>query len=277
MKVGITAILMLSIMLVIGGLGGTSLALAQKPQAKQKAAGYYCVMDPGVKSNKPGTCPKCGMDLRPVENESDSSSPDGGATSANAEAAGSDIKLQIPDVTIYDQDGNKLRFYTDLVKDKTVAINFIFTTCTTICPPLAATFRRVQQEMGERVGRDVRLISISVDPVTDVPERLKAFAAKFKAGPGWTFVTGNKYEIDLLLKSLGAAVSDKNDHTPMVLVGNASAGYWTRTYGLAPASVLVKVITDAARKTGADASVDRALPQRSLRDRHGESSLHNGR
>ncbi|MEK6409149.1 MAG: SCO family protein, partial [Acidobacteriota bacterium] len=134
------------------------------------------------------------------------------------------------------------------------AINFIFTTCTTICPPLAATFRRVQQEMGDRVGRDVILISISVDPVIDVPERLKAFAAKFKAGPGWIFVTGNKHEIDLVLKALGAAVSDKTDHTPMVLVGKEAAGYWTRTYGLAPASVLVKVITDAASKSGASAS-----------------------
>jgi len=271
MKGRITATLTLSIVLVIGGLGGTSLALAQKPQAKQKPAGYYCLMDPDVKSNKPGTCPKCGMNLRPIENERDSTSPDGGVTGANAEPAGSDIKIQIPDVTIYDQDGKKLKFFTDLVKDKTVAINFIFTTCTTICPPLAATFRRVQQEMGDRVGRDVRLISISVDPVIDVPERMKAFAAKFKAGPGWTFVTGSKLEIDLLLKALGAAVSDKNGHTPMVLVGNQSAGYWTRTYGLAPASVLVKVITDAAAKSGAGASVDQALPQRTLRDRHGES------
>lgn len=254
MKGRITATLMLSIMLVIGGLAGTSLALAQKPQAKQKSAGYYCVMDPDVKSNKPGKCPKCGMDLRPTKNDSDSTPPDNSSPISNDAEPGSDIKLKIPDVTVYDQDGKKLKFFTDMVKDKTVAINFIFTTCTTICPPLAATFRRVQQEMGERVGRDVGLISISVDPVTDVPERLKAFAAKFKAGPGWTFVTGNKHEIDLLLKALGAAVSDKNDHTPMVLVGNESAGYWTRTYGLAPASVLVKVITDAASKSGASAS-----------------------
>lgn len=254
MKGRITATLMLSIVLVIGGLGSTSLALAQKPQAKQKAASYSCVMDPSVKSNKPGKCPKCGMELRPTKNESESNPPDNGSPTSNDAEPGSDIKLQIPDVTVYDQDGKKLKFFTDIVKDKTVAINFIFTTCTTICPPLAATFRRVQQEMGDRVGRDVILISISVDPVIDVPERLKAFAAKFKAGPGWIFVTGNKHEIDLVLKALGAAVSDKTDHTPMVLVGKEAAGYWTRTYGLAPASVLVKVITDAASKSGASAS-----------------------
>src|SRR6185295_9494228 len=86
--------------------------------------------------------------------------------------------LRIPDTVVYDQDGKKLHFYTDLVKGKTVAINFIFTTCATICPPLTATFRKVQQELGGRKGSDVQLISISVDPVTDVPERLKAFSAK---------------------------------------------------------------------------------------------------
>lgn len=249
MKGSFTATVMISIMLVIGGLGSTGLALAQDHQAKQKSAGYYCVMDPGVKANKPGRCPRCGMNLRLIENATDSTATDGSANRGDAEDAGSNIKLQIPDVTVYDQDGKKLRFFTDLLKEKTVAINFLFTTCTTICPPLAATFRRVQQEMGERVGRDIRLISISVDPVIDTPERLKAFGAKFKAGPGWTFVTGNKRDIDLLLKAFGAAVADKNDHTPMVLVGNESAGYWTRTYGLAPVSVLLKVITDAASKS----------------------------
>jgi cytochrome oxidase Cu insertion factor (SCO1/SenC/PrrC family) len=204
-------------------------------------------MDPEVKSKKPGSCPKCGMTLMAASDEAPKKTDDNAATDKDDRAAlGS-----IPDVSVYDQDGRKLRFYTDLVKGKTVAINFIFTTCTTICPPLAATFRRVQVELGDRSEREVRLISISVDPVTDVPQRLKAFSAKFKAGPGWTFVTGSKPDIDVLLKALGAAVADKNDHTPMVLVGNDAAGYWTRTYGLAPTATLVRVITEAASKSSA--------------------------
>ncbi len=148
----------------------------------------------------------------------------------------------------------KLDFYRDLVKGKTVAINFIFTTCTTVCPPLSATFRRVQQELGARVGGEVNLISVSVDPTTDTPERLKSFAGKFKAGPGWTFVTGGKPEIDALLRALGAGVSDKNDHTPMILVGNDAAGSWTRTYGLAPPSTIVKVINEASAAKGIGAA-----------------------
>lgn len=241
-----------------------SVATAQQkrtPAAKKKAAAaavYSCPMDPEVKANKPGRCPKCGMNLRLVKDTPaahEGHTPATPATPTETPAKGTTTtvapnSLKIPDTVVYNQHGRKLNFYTDLVRGKTVAINFIFTTCTTICPPLTATFRKVQQELGERVGRDIELISISVDPTTDVPERLKEFSAKFKVAPGWTFVTGSKPEIDQLLSALGAGVGDKNDHTPMLLIGNDAAGYWTRTYGLAPASTLVKVVTEAASKSG---------------------------
>jgi cytochrome oxidase Cu insertion factor (SCO1/SenC/PrrC family) len=155
-----------------------------------------------------------------------------------------ETKMVIPDVAVLDQDGRPLHFYTDLIKGKTVAINFIFTNCTTICPPLAATFARLQKEMGEKVGKDVHLISISVDPVTDTPQRLKAWGAKFKAGPGWTFVTGEKQEMDKLLNALGAAVSKREDHTPALIIGNDSKGVWSRTYGLAKISQIMGVLHD---------------------------------
>ena len=163
-------------------------------------------------------------------------------TPASKAAPATRSKMVIPDVKVLDQDGNALNFYTDLIKDKTVAINFIFTNCTTICPPLAATFAKLQKEMGDRVGKDVHLISISVDPVTDTPERLKAWGAKFKAGPGWTFVTGDKPEIDKLLNALGAAVSKREDHTPALIIGNDSKGVWTRTYGLAKIPQIMGVL-----------------------------------
>ena len=236
-----------------------SLAVAQ---TQQEATLYVCPMDKEVKSRRPGKCPKCGMTLRAETEAADSKTPPTNAPQSGTSKPESSISLgRIPDTTVYDQDGHRLRFFADLVKGRTVAINFIFTTCTTICPPLSATFRKVQQDLGDRVGRDISLISISVDPTTDVPERLKSFAAKFKAAQGWTFVTGSKPEIDLLLAALGAKVADKNDHSPMILIGNEPSGYWTRTYGLAPASTLVKVITDAASKSASGgASVQAPMP-----------------
>jgi len=197
-------------------------------------------MHPEVKSSKPGKCPKCKMDLRLTKAETAAVEKPAEATPAYA----SGRKMMIPDVNVLDQDGNALHFYSDLIKDKTVAINFIFTNCTTICPPLAATFARVQKEMGDKVGKDVHFISISVDPLTDTPERLKAWGAKFKAGAGWTFVTGEKQEMDKLLNALGAAVSKREDHTPAMIIGNDAKGVWTRTYGLAKTGQIVGLILD---------------------------------
>jgi cytochrome oxidase Cu insertion factor (SCO1/SenC/PrrC family) len=216
-------------------------------------------MHPEVKSTKHGKCPKCGMALRlvspqanpesiaveaPVETTADETSGDSknGAGNGGENKAGAARKMKIPDVEVLDQEGRQLHFYTDLIKGKTVVINFIFTNCTTICPPLAATFARVQKEMGDKVGRDVHFISISVDPLTDTPERLKAWGAKFRAGAGWTFVTGDKQEINELLAALGASVARREDHSPTVIVGNDLTAVWTRTYGLAKTSQLVGLI-----------------------------------
>jgi cytochrome oxidase Cu insertion factor (SCO1/SenC/PrrC family) len=229
---------------------------------------YFCPMHSDVKSTKGGKCPKCGMALRLAKDDLTLASFTDASVTANngmaedmtpkspaaehlTDAAHSPgvrdgqaamIKMNIPDIEVLDQDGNRLRFYSDLIKGKTVAINFIFTTCTTICPPLAATFARVQKQMGDKVGRDIHFISISVDPLTDTPQRLKTWGGKFKAGAGWTFVTGDKEGMDKLLNALGASVSRKEDHSPTVIIGNDLTGEWTRTYGLAPPSQMVALI-----------------------------------
>ena len=139
----------------------------------------------------------------------------------------------LPDVTVTDQDGVSHRFYSDLVKGKTVAINFIFTSCKTSCPAAAALFAGVQHQLQQTAGREVTLLSISVDPTVDRPQQLRTYAAKFGAGSGWKFLTGVPYEFKQLLKALGADVVDKADHSPMILIGNDATGEWTRLYRLA--------------------------------------------
>ena len=218
-------------------------SLAQRKQ--QQSISYSCPMHPDVKSRKPGKCPKCGMALRrvaasPIPKTAPTDEPASTTTEKYAFSS-----AQIPDVRVYNQNGEALNFYSDLIKGNNVAINFIFTTCTNVCPVLTATFRRVQVEL-EKSEANTKLISISVDPVVDTPERLREFATKFKAGSGWTFVTGEKAEIDSLLQRLGVGSGNKNDHTSMILVGNDPADFWTRTYGLSSPSALVRVMTNAS-------------------------------
>ena len=216
-----------------------------KQKKQHDEAQYSCPMHPDVKAKSPGRCPKCGMDLRVVDHKEEKPA---------APSPSSSSKMNIPDVELLDQNGRKIHFYTDLVKGKTVAINFIFTTCTTICPPLGATFARVQKELGAKAGRDVHFISITVDPATDTPERLKAWGSKFHAGDGWTFVTGSKPQVDELLRALGASSARREDHSPTILIGNDALGTWTRTYGLANASQIVQLIDGAANGTFAKES-----------------------
>src|SRR6185369_15832656 len=175
--------LLLTIAIITAAMPG--IVAAQTKPKQQQSVTYSCPMHPDFKSKKPGKCPKCGMTLRPV-----TPAPTPSPTPAEATTEKySFSSLQIPNVRVLDQNGHALDFYSDLIKGCNVAINFIFTTCTTVCPVLSATFRRVQVEL-ENSHSDVKLISISVDPTVDTPERLRDFAEKFKAGPGWTFVTG---------------------------------------------------------------------------------------
>lgn len=151
--------------------------------------------------------------------------------------------VTVPDVKLVDQDGRPVKFYTDLVKGQVVAMNFVFTSCGTICPPMGANFAKLQKILGGRPGGPkVRLISVSVDPGTDTPERLKAWAAKFGAGPGWTLVTGDRDEVERLLKSLGVYSGLPDRHTPVVLVGDDASHQWTRAYGLAAPDKLADLI-----------------------------------
>jgi len=150
------------------------------------------------------------------------------------------------DVELVNQDGAKMRFYTDLLKGRTVVIIPFFTTCTGVCPPMNATMARIQKELGDRVGKQVYLISITVDPVTDTPARLKEYAAKFHAKPGWYFVTGTQENVNFALNKLGHYVADKNDHKSIMIIGNEATGLWKKAFALAQAEELIKIVEGVA-------------------------------
>jgi cytochrome oxidase Cu insertion factor (SCO1/SenC/PrrC family) len=108
-----------------------------------------------------------------------------------------------PNTLLTDQDGRQVHFFDDLIKDKVVVINFIFTSCSDSCPLETARLRQVQKLLGDRVGQDIFFYSISIDPLSDTPEVLKAYSQRFKVGPGWKFLTGEIEDVTDLRKKLG--------------------------------------------------------------------------
>lgn len=151
-----------------------------------------------------------------------------------------------PNVTLTTQDGTKVRFYDDVIKGKIVVIDLIYTHCVDACPLETARLAQVQRMLGDRVGKDIFFYSISIDPTHDTPKVLKAYAEKYHVGPGWTFLTGKKADIDLISKKLGLySDPDPNNpdgHTPSVLVGNEPSGQWIRNSATDNARFLANMI-----------------------------------
>jgi protein SCO1/2 len=152
---------------------------------------------------------------------------------------------------LVDQDGHRVDLYNDLMKDKVVVINTFFASCTGSCPVMARTFQHVQEQLGDRVGRDVWLISITVDPATDTPAALKKYAQQWKARPGWRFLTGSEEEVAAALKKIGQYVESRETHTNVILVGNDRTGLWKKLFGLAKPAEIQESVESVANDRGA--------------------------
>jgi protein SCO1/2 len=157
----------------------------------------------------------------------------GGKGAEKEDVQGKPTEVKLHDRTLVDQDGRKVKF---------VVIDTFFTTCAQICPILSAIFMDLQDQLGSRQGKEVVLVSITVDPVTDIPPRLKEYAQTWNAKPGWSFLGGEKQTVDLVLTGLGLYSSDFTAHPAMFLVGDGKTGSWTRFYGFAsPEQILGKI------------------------------------
>jgi protein SCO1 len=146
------------------------------------------------------------------------------------------------DVVLVNQNGEKMRFYSDLLQGKVVVINSFFATCPGSCLPMERNLEKMQQALGDRVGKDVHIISISVDPLVDTPANLKEYAKKLHARPGWYFLTGEKQNVDFALKKIGHLVANKQDHLNIFIIGNERTGLWKKAFGLAQSDELIQIL-----------------------------------
>jgi protein SCO1/2 len=164
------------------------------------------------------------------------------AAMANPSYSVSTVKYAIPDVQLIDESGAPVTLRALLEPGHPIALNFIFTTCTTICPVMTATFAQMRRELGE-AGAGIRLVSISIDPEYDRPEKLKAYAELFQAGPGWAFLTGDEADISEVLQNFNALTGSKTNHKPLTLLKRPQSPSWIRIDGLASGSDLAQEVT----------------------------------
>ncbi|MCG7909951.1 MAG: SCO family protein [Candidatus Thiodiazotropha taylori] len=145
----------------------------------------------------------------------------------------------LPDVNLTSHKGEQKKLADILNNDKPVMLNFIFTTCTTICPVLSASFHQVQEILGDEVG-DVSMVSITIDPDYDTPEQLMKYSKRFKAGEQWNFYTGSYNDVVTVEKAFDIFRGSKMNHEPITLIRNQGGQHWTRINGLASAEDIVK-------------------------------------
>jgi protein SCO1/2 len=154
-----------------------------------------------------------------------------------------------PNVTLTTHDGKKVKFYDDLLKDKIVIINFMYIRCQGTCPGTTANLVKVQKLLGDRVGKDIFMYSITLKPEEDTAKDLDAYAKAYKVGPGWTFLTGDPKDIELLRQKLGFIDRDpvrdanKSNHIGMLRWGNEPHTLWAGCPALLAPGKIVKEIS----------------------------------
>ena len=154
------------------------------------------------------------------------------------------------DVVLLNQEGREMRFYSDLIEDKTVIMIPFFTTCTSVCPPMNRNLERIQEWLGDRLGKDVVMMSITVDAENDTVPRLKEYSLRYHAKPGWYFLGGKKENVDLALKKIGQYVDNKDDHSSIMILGNQRTGLLKKAMALSRFEELLKVVASVVEDKG---------------------------
>ena len=178
--------------------------------------------------------------------------------SEQAAPNGDTTTIQVPAAELLNQDGVRVTLTDDVIADNIAVVDFVYTTCTTVCPVLSAVFKQVQAGLEDRLGRDVVMVSITVDPTRDTPEKLKRYAEKFGAGNGWVWLTGEQQIVSRVLQEFGTYTPNFEDHPSVVLVGDGRSGQWSRFLGFPAAERIIEKVNEiSARRLAQQAQAER--------------------
>ncbi len=171
------------------------------------------------------------------------------AAGAAKTGPGSPAEHYFTNAPLIDQHGKEHRLYADLLQGKIVIIQAMFTECAGVCPVMAGTLERVQEWAGDRLGKDVVILSFSVDP-KDTPATMKAFSLRFHAKPGWYFLTGTKENWETALRKLGLYTENREAHSSVFTIGNDRTGLWKKAMGVAKPREIVEIVESVAKDQG---------------------------
>ena len=141
----------------------------------------------------------------------------------------------VPEVVLVNQDGAKVKLKTLLDSGEPVILDFIFGTCTTICPVLSAGYANLQTKLAATPSK-VHLVSVSIDPENDTPKVMRDYLKRYRAKPGWDFLTGRREDIDKVMNAFNAYIPNKMSHYPLNLIRNPKDGKWLRIFGIISSS-----------------------------------------
>jgi len=159
-------------------------------------------------------------------------------------------KTYFTDVLLVNQSGQEMRLFSDLIRGKTVIIIPFFTSCTGACPVMNQNLAKIQDWLGDRLGKDAYMISISVDPTTDTVPKLQEYASKFGARPGWFFLSGKRENVEFALLKLGQQVKNREDHSNIMIIGNEKTGLWKKAFSLAASEALISIVDSVLNDKG---------------------------
>lgn len=153
------------------------------------------------------------------------------------------VPVTLQDIALVDANsGRRMNLVSDVMGDKVVVLNFIFTACSMSCPLQSASLAQVQKLLGAKMGKQVVFVSVSLDPYSDTPARLREFANAHRAGAGWHFFTGDPRSIDELRQGFNAFDPRRDEHPPVIAIGRAQSSDWSRLYGLPePAAIAAEI------------------------------------
>lgn len=158
--------------------------------------------------------------------------------------------IYLADLPLIDHNGKPVDLYKDYIAGRRIVLHSFFARCEGSCPVMMTTLQALQKQLGPRLGKDVHIVSITVDPDHDTPQVMADYARRVQAKPGWHFLSGSSAQVTTALRRIGQYTDAPENHMNLIIVGNDTSGDWRKVHGLAGVKEVVTEIVEAVGGEG---------------------------